>query len=339
MQRQAGRARDATSDTARARRRARIAPARRAAAGGHARRDCHRFRPGRVGVRARSPSSAGGWWCSSAAAPCTCSACCGEYSGAAYLCRALGGLRRHPASASTWRDPVLPGYARSRATRSAAPARSTFPLWLAPSRRDAERAPPALRTEDIQRFLSDVDAVATSAALGVDFALTSAQRKVADALGNEVRRTPPPRGPGPLSMGRERGCSPRTPTGHRARPPHARAGGVRRNAWQALVDEPVQGPRVETHARCEVARIVARLEGGYRVETADGRAFEAPLVCGLRVLETPMLLRRSLAATARSVHAQGATSATTSRATRRGRCARAADRLRTRRPACRATRR
>ena len=29
-----------------------------------------------------------------------CSACCGEYSGAAYLCRVLHGLRRHPAPTS-----------------------------------------------------------------------------------------------------------------------------------------------------------------------------------------------------------------------------------------------
>lgn len=239
-----------------------------------------------------------------------CSACCGEYSGAAYLCRALGGLRRHPApGVDTCVTRLLPGYGALSGNALGGASAVNFSLWIAPSRRDVERAlPPALRTEHIQeRFLSDVDAVATGAALGVDFALTSAQRRVADALGNgEVRTDSVARGPGPLSMGREPQLQPTHADGAIVLGRHMRGrDGVRRNAWQALVDEPVSGPRVETRAHCEVARIVALLEGGYCVETADGRAFEAPLVfvaCG--ALETPMLLRRSFAETARSVHAQ-----------------------------------
>ena len=237
-----------------------------------------------------------------------CSACCGEYSGAAYLCRALGGLRRHPApGVDTCVTRVLPGYGALSGNALGGASAVNFSLWLAPSRRDVERAlPPALRTEDIQsRFLSDVDAVATGAALGVDFALTSAQRKVADALGNgEVRRDTAARGPGPLSMGREPGLQPTHADGAIV-PAATCAGAAAFAATRGRRSSTSRSACASRRTPAEVARIVARLEGGYRVETADGRAFEAPLVfvaCG--VLETPMLLRRSLAATARSVHAQ-----------------------------------
>lgn len=237
-----------------------------------------------------------------------CSACCGEYSGPAYLCRALGGLRRHPApGVDTCVTRLLPGYGALSGNALGGASAVNFSLWLAPSRRDVERAlPAALCTEEIQRgFLRNVDAVATGSALGVDFDLTSAQRAVADKLGDgNPRRDTAARGPGLLSMGRE--LQPTHADGEIVLGRHMRGpGGVRRNAWQALVDDPVEGPRVKTCANCEVERIVPLPDGGYRVVATDHRVFEAPLVfVACSALETPMLLRRSLAETERGVHAE-----------------------------------
>ena len=60
-------------------------------------------------------------------------------------------------------------------------------------------------------------------------------------------------------MDASRGCNPHA-DGAIVLGRHMRGrGGVRRNAWQALVDEPVRGPRVET--RPLRGGVVARLEG------------------------------------------------------------------------------
>ena len=235
-----------------------------------------------------------------------CSACCGEYSGPAYLCRALGGLRRHPApGVDTCVTRLLPGYGALSGNALGGASAVNFSLWIAPSRDDLARAlPAALRTEEIQQlFLKDVDRIATSEAVAAEFPLTGAQEAVARAFEDERRRHADT-APGPLGMRRELRST--HADGGPVLGRHMRGpGGVRRNAWEALAQAPVDGPRIPTEAHCEAARIVARLEGGYRVETADGRAFDAPRVfVACSALETPMLLRRSFAETARGVHAQ-----------------------------------
>lgn len=244
-----------------------------------------------------------------------CSACCGEYSGVAYLCRATNGLRRHSApKTDTCVNRLLPGYGALSGNALGGATAVNFSIWIAPSRRDLARAlPAALRTEEVQRgFLRDVDGIATHASRpGVDFELTGAQEAVLRGFeradGSERHDDTRHRGPGLLRIQRELWddhSDPGPVLGRQMRD----AGGVRRNAWTALVDDPPdrrERDAITTLSGCEATRIVPLLEGGYRVETAAHGAFRAPLVfVACSALETPTLLRRSLGGNSRGVHAQ-----------------------------------
>ena len=262
--------------------------------------------------------------------------------GRGLLCRALGGLRRRRPPASTRGDPGAPRLRRAlRATRSAAPARSirsgSRPRAATLRRAAAGAAHRGHPSALLERRRRRRHRRRARRRLCADVGAAQGGRRAGQRRGSEGHRRARSRS---ALHGPRAGAAARAPTGNRARPPHARA---RRRSPQRVacaVDEPVRGPRVETHARCEVARIVARLEAA----TAWRRPTAAPLrrrwslwLRGPRDADAAAPQpRRDGAERARG---WGATSATTSRATRRGRWRVRRTVCAPRRPACRATRR